>query len=165
MEASLESSSLVQMRAGVARFFVIALWLHLPLLLAIGLINDSAWPAGIVIAALAAGLASAAWYLDGEGSLCRYVIAIALVTMVSLMVWLAHGQMQIDMHMYYFAAFAVLAAFCDWQVIVLAAGVTALHHLSLNSHGVISVNGLHGVTSVNGRQLVAVLGNLADPAL
>ncbi|HUJ99625.1 MAG TPA: methyl-accepting chemotaxis protein [Stellaceae bacterium] len=132
MEASLESSSLVQMRAGVARFFVVALWLHLPLLVAIGLINDSAWPAGIVIAALAAGLATAVWYLDGEGSLCRYVIAVALITMVSLMVWLAHGQMQIDMHMYYFAAFAVLAAFCDWQVIVLAAGVTALHHLSLN---------------------------------
>ncbi len=128
----MESSSMVALRARVARFFVVALWLHLPVLLAIGLINDSAWPAGLAVAAVAAGLATAAWYVDEQGALCRYVIAIALITMVSLMVWLAHGRMQIDMHMYYFAAFAVLAAFCDWQVIVLAAVVTAVHHLVLN---------------------------------
>ncbi|HZB93772.1 MAG TPA: methyl-accepting chemotaxis protein [Stellaceae bacterium] len=128
----MESSSLRQMRASVARFFILALWLHLPLLLLVGLINDSAWASGVVVGALVAGLATAAWSLDHDGALCRYVIAIALVTMVSLLVWLAHGQMQIDMHMYYFAGFAMLAAFCDWRVIVLAAGVTALHHLGLN---------------------------------
>jgi methyl-accepting chemotaxis protein len=128
----MERSSIDQLRAGVARFFVVALWLHLPVLLAIGIINDSAWPAALTIAAVAAGLATAAWYADRYGALCRYIIAVALITMVSLMVWLAHGPMQIDMHMYYFAAYAVLAAFCDWRVIVLAAAVTALHHLGLN---------------------------------
>ena len=126
------SSSMVELRSRVARFFVLALWLHLPVLVLIGMINDSAWFAGVAVAVAAAGLATAAWYADENGALCRYVIAIALITMVSLMVWLAHGRMQIDMHMYYFAAFAVLAAFCDWQVIVLAAGLTAVHHLLLN---------------------------------
>jgi methyl-accepting chemotaxis protein len=126
------SSSMVELRARVAGFFVIALWLHLPVLVVIGMINDSAWVAGTTVAAVAAGLATAAWYADRYGALCRFVIAIALITMVSLMVWLAHGRMQIDMHMYYFAAFAMLAAFCDWQVIVLAAGLTAVHHLLLN---------------------------------
>ena len=54
------------------------------------------------------------------------------IRMVALLVWVARGPMQIDMHMYYFAAYAMLAAFCDWRVIVVAAGVTALHHLGLN---------------------------------
>ena len=89
------------------------------------------WPRTVTGAA-AAGIATAAWLYDREGPLARYAIAIAQVMMVSLLVWLAHGQMQIDVHMYYFATFAMLAAFCDWQVIVLAAGVTALHHLGLN---------------------------------
>jgi methyl-accepting chemotaxis protein len=128
----MQKSGMVELRIGVARFFVVALWLHLPLLLAIGLINSSGWIAGPLYGAIAAGLATAAYFYDRESPLCRFAIAVALITMVSLMVWLAHGQMQIDMHMYYFAAYAVLAAFCDWQVIVLAAGVTALHHLGLN---------------------------------
>ncbi len=128
----MESSGMVQLRAGVARFFIGALWLHLPVLVAVGLINGTSWLAGLIVAAAAAGIATGAWVRDPQGSLSRYLIAIALITMVSLLVWLAHGQMQIDMHMYYFAAYAVLAAFCDWRVIVLAAAVTALHHLGLN---------------------------------
>ena len=53
------------------------------------------------------------------------VIGVSLVTMVSLMVWLSAGQLQPDMHMYYFTIYAALAAFCDWRVIVLAAAATA----------------------------------------
>jgi methyl-accepting chemotaxis protein len=34
--------------------------------------------------------------------------------------------------MYYFAVFAMLAAYCDWRPIVIAAAATALHHLVLN---------------------------------
>jgi methyl-accepting chemotaxis protein len=128
----MENSSLSELRASVARFFVGALWLHLPLLLVIGLLNDSNWLAGVIVAAVVAGATTVEWYRDPQGVLCRYMIAIALITIVSLLVWLAHGQMQIDMHMYYFAAYAVLAAFCDWRVIVLAAAATALHHLGLN---------------------------------
>ena len=128
----MQKSGMVELRIGVARFFIIYLWLHVPLLLMIGLLNSSSWIAGPLYGAIAAGVATLAWLNDRESLLCRFAIAVALITMVSLMVWLAHGQMQIDMHMYYFAAYAVLAAFCDWQVIVLAAGVTALHHLGLN---------------------------------
>jgi methyl-accepting chemotaxis protein len=128
----MESSAITHMRSKVTRYFVVALWLHLLAILAIGLINDSNWLAGFLVAGLAAGLATAAWLLDPNNATCRYAITVALITMVSLMVWLAHGQMQIDMHMYYFATYAALAAFCDWRVIVLAAAVTALHHLGLN---------------------------------
>ncbi|MGO8919906.1 MAG: methyl-accepting chemotaxis protein [Stellaceae bacterium] len=128
----MEPSTLAALRRDVGRWFVFGLWAHLPLLLLIGLINDGVSFAALAVAATAAAAATAAWLADPQALLGRAVIAVALITMVSLMVWLAHGQMQIDMHMYYFAAFAVLAAFCDWQVIVLAAGVTAVHHLGLN---------------------------------
>ncbi|MBU6498397.1 MAG: hypothetical protein KGQ40_07700, partial [Rhodospirillales bacterium] len=39
---------------------------------------------------------------------------------------------QVDIHMYYFAMLAILAAYCDWVVILAAAGAIALHHLTLN---------------------------------
>ena len=34
--------------------------------------------------------------------------------------------------MYYFAMLAILAGYCDWVVILAAAGTVALHHLTLN---------------------------------
>ena len=63
----------------------------------------------------------------------RFAIAIGLVAQVSLIVFAMSGHpWQIDVHMYYFAMLAMLAGFCDWRVIVAAAGVTAVHHLGFN---------------------------------
>jgi methyl-accepting chemotaxis protein len=131
-EETMQISSLVQLRASAGRFFVIALWLHLPLLAAIGILNGTDWPAALVIGAVAVGLATAAWLHDQQSALARHVIGLALITMVSLMVWLSAGELQPDMHMYYFTIYAALAAFCDWRVIVSAGAATALHHLGLN---------------------------------
>ena len=39
---------------------------------------------------------------------------------------------QLDSHMYFFATLAVLAAYCDWRVVLMAATAIALHHLVLN---------------------------------
>jgi methyl-accepting chemotaxis protein len=36
------------------------------------------------------------------------------------------------MHFYYFAVLAMLSGFCDWRVLILAAVLISLHHLSLN---------------------------------
>src|SRR5580658_9320714 len=91
-----------KLRATVARFFILALWLHLPVLAIIGFLNGSS-----SLIALATGGGAA-----------------ALATLTSLMVWLAQGPLQPDIHMYYFAVFAALTAFCDWRVIVLAAVAT-----------------------------------------
>ena len=132
LEEAMEISSLVELRASVARFFTVALWLHLPVLVAIGLINQTNWPAALPIGAVAAAVATAAWYYDEQSALTRHLIALALISMVSLMVWLSQGDLQPDMHMYYFTIYAALAAFCDWRVIVLAGAATAVHHLGLN---------------------------------
>jgi methyl-accepting chemotaxis protein len=128
----LQHDNLDRLRALVGRFFIIGLWVHVPVLLLVGLANDTDWIAGPLVGAGAAAVATGIWRIDRQSALARHTIAIAQVTMVSLLVWLARGFLQIDTHMYYFAAFAMLAAFCDWQVIVLAAAVTALHHLGLN---------------------------------
>lgn len=39
---------------------------------------------------------------------------------------------QLDMHMYFFAALGILAAFACWQTIIAATAVVAVHHLALN---------------------------------
>jgi methyl-accepting chemotaxis protein len=98
----------------------------------VGLANGTGWLVGALTGAVAAGVATAAWLSDRGGPLARYAIAVAQMMMVSLLVWMAHGPLQIDVHMYYFVAYAALAAFCDWRVIVIAAAVTAMHHLGLN---------------------------------
>jgi methyl-accepting chemotaxis protein len=128
----MESSGLIGLRRTVARFLVVALWLHLPALLAIGLLNSSDWGAALAIGVVATLVATAAWLQDRDSVMTRYLTSLGLITMVSLAVWLAHGVVQADMHMWYFVAFACLAAYCDWPVIVIAAGVTAVHHLALN---------------------------------
>jgi methyl-accepting chemotaxis protein len=125
-------NALDRLRAAVARFFIVGLWLHVPVLLIVGLGNGTEWLAGSLTGAIAAGLATFVWLTDSTGVMARYTITVAQIMMVSLLVWLSHGPMQIDVHMYYFATYAVLTAFCDWQVIVLAAGLTAVHHLGLN---------------------------------
>ena len=128
----MQNASLTKLRLVVGRFFVVGLWIHVPVIAVVGLANGAAWLAGALTGAVAAGVATAAWLSDREGPLTRYAIAVAQIMMVSLLVWVAHGPLQIDVHMYYFAAYAMLAAFCDWRVIVVAAAVTALHHLGLN---------------------------------
>jgi methyl-accepting chemotaxis protein len=128
----MQTTSLDRLRRVVGQFFVAALWLHVPVIATVGIANGTDWVAGATAGTIAAGVATAAWLHDRGGQFARYAIAIAQIMMVSLLVWLAHGPMQIDVHMYYFAAYAMLAAFCDWRVIVVAAAVTAVHHLGLN---------------------------------
>jgi len=125
-------SGLLRLRARVGRFFALALWLHLPVLAAVGLVNDSFSIGVLAAGAVAAGIGTVAWYVDEQGPMGRYVVAISVITIVSLMVYLARGELQPDMHMYYFAALGALAAYCDWRVIVVGSLATVLHHLALN---------------------------------
>jgi methyl-accepting chemotaxis protein len=88
------------------------------------------------LAALAGAMAAPGIVLTlrrPEDAATRFAVAIGLVAQVSLIVFAMSGHAwQIDVHMYYFATLAMLAGFCDWRVIVAAAGVTAVHHLSFN---------------------------------
>ncbi|WP_198148284.1 methyl-accepting chemotaxis protein [Elstera litoralis] len=98
-----------------------------------------AWARGnnlLIPVALSFALSGAvllAWFANRQALSTRLTIAAALIGQVSLLVYgLAGHPWQADMHMYYFAAIAVLAVFCDGRVVVMGATVTALHHLILN---------------------------------
>ncbi|HET8726596.1 MAG TPA: hypothetical protein VFO41_03705 [Alphaproteobacteria bacterium] len=120
----MNATSLDDLRASAGRFFVAVLWLQVPLLLVVGWLGRGAGVVGLIGGILLAAAATAAWFRSQLAPGTRYMIAVAQVGLVSMMVGGAGGYWQIDLHMYYFASFAMLAAFCCWRTIVLAAGVT-----------------------------------------
>ncbi len=86
--------------------------------------------AGAVLIAGGMAVAAAA---AGESRAARMAQGVGLMAQVSLLVAACNGHLwQVDMHMAYFAALAVLAIFADWPVILVAAATVALHHLTLS---------------------------------
>jgi methyl-accepting chemotaxis protein len=130
--AMLQLASLEELRRRASSVFIVWLWLHLPLIAAVAWLNGTNLLVSTIGAALIALIATWFCRTDPTGTATRQVVAAAFVGMASLLVFAASGPWQIDLHMYYFAIFAVLAAYCDWRAILTAATLTALHHLSLN---------------------------------
>lgn len=80
-----------------------------------------------------AGAAQAIAYRDRDGAFGRIVAGVSLMASISILVGAFSGQkVQVDIHMYYFAALALLVACCDWKVIVAATATVAVHHIALN---------------------------------
>ncbi|MBL6080476.1 response regulator [Belnapia sp. T18] len=109
------------------------LWLHAPVMaLAALAVGRPALPAALASAAMAA-LVHLSWAYQRSEPATRYLSAIALIGQPALLVYLLAGHpWQMDMHMYFFAALALLIGWCDWRVVVVAAVAVALHHLMLN---------------------------------
>src|SRR5262249_53718225 len=128
----MQNASLEKLRHVVGQCFVAGLWAHVPVIAIVGLANGTAWLAGRVAGAGAAAIATPAWRVDPDGPLARSRVNIAPRAMVLLLRWLRPRPPLFEVHFYYFASFAMLAAFCDWPLIILAAATTALHHLVLN---------------------------------
>jgi len=84
------------------------------------------------LAATCAGAVLVARMHRGQ-AISRMALAVGLVSgpAVSLYVFAGHPW-QLDMHMGFYAALALSALLCDWRSVIAAAGVIALHHLSLN---------------------------------
>jgi len=126
-------SDLDNLRRIAANGMIALLWFHVPfnLLIAVMLGND--WLLPGIFAVVLAGAATLAWFGSPTAPATRMTIAVAVIGIISLLVYQMHGQpWQIDTHMYYFAGLALLTAFCDWQVMLIAAGATAVQHLVLN---------------------------------
>jgi len=69
----------------------------------------------------------------GAVAFMRHFSSAALMMLVGLLVLVSSGtHLQIDAHMVFFAALAVVAGWCCWSSILVAAGVVAVHHLALN---------------------------------
>ncbi|RJF86414.1 chemotaxis protein [Oleomonas cavernae] len=116
-----------------AKGLIALLWVHVPLVAALTLADgvEGALAFNALVLA-AAGFSTFVWWREGPSPAFRYLVAVALVTMVSVLVAVIDPELRIDLHMYYFACFAILAVFCDWRVVVIGATATALHHLVLN---------------------------------
>ena len=120
-------------RRTASRFLLLALWAFLPLNTIVLVQLDAPW---LLITAATGAVAlfttTTARFSGSEGAV-RLTIAVALVAQISfLLAGMAGHPKQIDLHMAYFAALAVLAVYCDWRVIVAGTGAIALHHLALN---------------------------------
>ncbi|WP_269780345.1 methyl-accepting chemotaxis protein [Methylobacterium sp. Leaf118] len=127
------SHDLDSLRRAASRGLIALIWLHVPLVLGIALARGSAALPPCMAAFGLAAAATAIWRWKGEVLATRATIAVALVGMVALLVQAMAGHAwQLDLHMYFFAALAVLSVYCDWRVLMAAAGATAVHHLALN---------------------------------
>ena len=108
-------------------------FVHVPLL---GVI---AWALGrdpwaIPLTALGCACVPALMFRVGRPTLSvAMALAVTLVAQTSLLVFAFTGHpWQVEMHFYYFAVLAMLSGFCDWRVLVVAAGAVTMHHLSLD---------------------------------
>ncbi|CCG40669.1 Putative methyl-accepting chemotaxis protein [Magnetospirillum molischianum DSM 120] len=126
-------NEIVQIRMVVERALIAYLWVHVPLVAAVGIVMAGDWAMMSIGALVLAGAATATWRAAPGSEAARYTISVALMGMVALLVFGFEGHpWQIDMHMYFFCALAMLTAFCDWKSLILAAVMVALHHLLLN---------------------------------
>ena len=88
---------------------------------------------GAVLLGLVAGLSAFVWKTAPRQTSSRMVVGAGMIGFPAALTYMMSGQAwQIDMHMTFFAALAMVTLLCDWRALVAAAGVTALHHLGLN---------------------------------
>lgn len=124
---------LIRLRHAMAGLLVAFVGLHVPLVMVIVWLRDGDLLVPSVISLALSGATIVAWVAHGAALITRMTLAAALIGQVSLLVYaLAGHPWQSDMHMYYFAAIAILAVFCDGRVVLMGAAVTAGHHLILN---------------------------------
>src|SRR3712207_603698 len=120
-------------RSAIARVLTVLTCAHVPILAGVAwLVGRDPWLIVLGAAALAA-LPGLLILLKRPTGTVGMALAVALVGQTSLLVFAFTGHpWQVEMHFYYFAVLAMLSGFCDWRVLVLAAGLTAGHHLTLD---------------------------------
>ncbi len=108
-------------------------WLHLPVLAITAAMTGKSAFAPLVVAFLLAALPTVLLLLKRPPMAVSIAIAIAMVAHTSLFVYLLEGHpWQVEAHFYYFALLAMLSGLSQWPVIVVAAGLIAVHHIGLN---------------------------------
>lgn len=125
--------SLRAMRRAGARMLVLLFWLNIAVLGLVAMGRDvaDAFAAPLVAALLA--LIPTAMVLRGDVSpSARMTLALTAMAFPALHVFLLRGHIwQMDLHMAFFAALAMLTALLDRRALLVAAGATAVHHLAL----------------------------------
>lgn len=128
-----DAGNMDALRETASMALLLLLWVHVPLAAAIGLMRGTEWLVPVALMITMAAIATVSWRISGSAPSTRLTVAVALMGGVALFVYQMSGHpWQPDMHMYFFAALATLAAYCDYRPIVIGAVAVALHHLALN---------------------------------
>jgi methyl-accepting chemotaxis protein len=128
-----ESKDLEALRETASRALIGLLWIHVPVAALIGMVRGTGWLLATLLMAVFAVLTTVSWRIAGNGLSTRLTFAVALMGGVGVFAYELSGHpWQIDVHMYFFAALALLVAYCDYRPIVIGTAAVALHHLTLN---------------------------------
>jgi methyl-accepting chemotaxis protein len=120
------------LREKTARWLGIYICAHFPLIAGLEWLRQGS-PGILTGIGAVLALATGGMTLASRGPATRYFQAAAMMLTVASLVAAMDGHpWQIDMHMYFFASLAMLTAFCDWPVILIATVTVAVHHLALN---------------------------------
>jgi len=126
--------SLEKLRNSTIKPLVYGQFLHIPIILTFSLVLKlEHMVTDLVISTIVASIGLLSFLVMKNTASTRYVIATGYVLQAATLVMLFSGHpWQIDMHMYFFATLAFVTALFDWRCILVAAAVTAVHHLVLN---------------------------------
>src|ERR1700743_1987048 len=106
---TIESNDLANLSDTTSKLLTVALWLHVPIAVIVGMVRGSDWLFPALLMAAIAIAATASWRLAGNGLSTRLVFGVAVMGDVSILVFQMSGSpWQIDMPMYFFAALACL---------------------------------------------------------
>lgn len=126
-------NALNDIRTIAAKTLIPFLYVNILLVYSSSFMTGNPWMGATIAAVIFAVIPTVFWRLNPTSPATRYTVAVALMIMPSLLVYMFRGHYwQIDIHMYYFAALAVIVLFCDWKSILVATVVVAVHHLVLN---------------------------------
>ena len=109
------------------------MWLHVPLVavLAWTLEDPILVPVGATLAMTL--MAELFAVRRPQATTSHLIFAVVYGAQVAILVGLMTGHpWQADMHMYFFAALAILGALCSWPAILAYVAFVAVHHLALN---------------------------------
>ncbi len=126
--------SLDALRGTFAKAMLVLLWGMLALVTGVAAVQSKPAIAVFVIGLILAGLSTLSWRAEPIGLNTRVLTSVSLMGLVALLVYAMGGShLQIDMHMAFFAALAIVAAWCCPVAILAATGIVAVHHLLLNA--------------------------------
>jgi methyl-accepting chemotaxis protein len=127
-------SILDRLRLTISKIILILLWIHVAVTTFAAYALGIDWVTLLSASAVFAAFPTAAWLAVKQAPLFRFLAAVSYMIQVSLLVYAFKSEpWQIDIHMYFFAALAIIAALCDWKAVLIAAITVAAHHLILSS--------------------------------
>jgi methyl-accepting chemotaxis protein len=127
-------TTLNDFRGGVSKLFIGFLWANLAALLILLVWRQDPGAAMIFGLGLMLCLASSiAAFRNRTAFQTRFLTSISAVSFAALFLLAARGSnLILDMHMYFYAALAISAAWCCWRSLLICAFFVALHHLILD---------------------------------